>query len=206
MRNAYALLGVSFLIIFVGAHFIVEKVNAPLTEGLIEIEEEVIIDKEIEIMSLTLTSPAFDEGEMLPVKHTCEGDGISPELRISGVPDGTESLVLVMDDPDIPQVVKDNMEIEKFDHWVLYNIPVDTEVIEEAESAGTEGRTSRGGGKYVGACPPDKEHRYIFRLYALSGVLSFVKAPTLDEVESAAKGMSIETATLIGVYNKIENQ
>ena len=200
MRNTIILLGLGFVILYTGAYFAFDRSEKRL-DG-----EFIIVDNEIEIMSLTLTSPAFEEGETIPVKHTCEGENVSPELVINGVPDGTESLVLVMDDPDIPQSVKDNMGIEKFDHWVLYNIPVDIKVIEENTSPGTVGHTSRGGGGYVGACPPDKEHRYIFRLYALSGVLDFVKAPTLDEVETAAKGMSIEAATLIGLYNKIENQ
>lgn len=108
-----------------------------------------------------------------------------------------------MDDPDIPDSVKEARGIEKFDHWALYNIPPETMLIPEGVSVGTQGMTSRGGGAYVGPCPPDREHRYFFRLYALSGTLNFVKIPTLDEIEIAAQGMEIGRATLMGRYERI---
>lgn len=154
-------------------------------------------------MSLTLTSPAFAEGGKIPSEYTCDGENTSPELHIANIPEGTKSLALVMDDPDIPDSVKQARGIEVFDHWVLYNIPPNTSVIPKGDLVGTMGLNSRGEARYAGACPPDREHRYFFRLYALSGTLNFIKAPTLKDVEEAAKGMMIEKTTLMGRYERI---
>lgn len=155
-------------------------------------------------MSLILTSPAFEPGGLIPEKYTCDAENISPELRIENAPAGTESFVLVMDDPDIPQSVKESRGIEKFDHWAIYNIPGDTTRIPENMATGTAGLNGAGAPGYTGPCPPDGEHRYIFRLYALSGTLNFVAAPTLDELEAAAKSMMIESAELVGRYDRNE--
>lgn len=161
-----------------------------------------ITQDNISSMSLTLQAAAFTNGGVIPSQYSCDGEGISPELHIDNVPEGTESFVLVMDDPDIPESVKIERGIETFDHWVLYNIPSDTKIVPEGGTVGTGGLNSRGLLGYVGACPPDREHRYIFRLYALSGALNFLKAPTLREVEEAAKGMTLETAILMGRYER----
>jgi Raf kinase inhibitor-like YbhB/YbcL family protein len=153
-------------------------------------------------MSLTLTAPSFENQGHIPSQYTCDADNISPEIRIEGVPQGTRSFVLVMDDPDIPTEVKERLGIEKFDHWTLYNIPPDTNRIPEGESRGSLGLTSRGEAKYAGPCPPDREHRYFFRLYALNDTLHFDIPPTLDEVEKAAQKSMIESAMLIGRYER----
>lgn len=153
-------------------------------------------------MSLTLTSPAFKDGGNIPSKYTCDGENINPEIHIEHVPRETETLALVMDDPDIPESVRQSMGIESFDHWVLYNIDPTTKVIKEGKSVGMEGLSSRGSKGYTGPCPPDGEHRYIFRLYALSGTLSFEKVPSLQEVEAAAQDVQIASATLTGLYNR----
>lgn len=195
IKNAYALLGFSFLIVFVGAYLLLEKANAPTTHKV----------NSTNTMNLILTSSAFTDGGIIPSKYTCDGEGISPELLIEGVPEGTESLVLLMDDPDIPESVKNSMDIESYDHWVLYNIPSDTRVIPEGMSVGTEGLTSNGTTEYVGACPPDREHRYVFRLYALKNTLTFDKVPTLAEVESQAKSSMLASSTLTGRYERGKN-
>lgn len=195
MRNAYALLGLAFLIVFGGAYLVFERAEAP----------SFLEDNETS-MSLTLTSSVFENNGSIPSQYTCDGENINPPLTISGIPEGTKSLVLVMDDPDIPEAIKKERSVEKINHWVLYNLPADTK--EVAPNAGLENRglNSRGNPGYIGPCPPpDMEpttHRYIFRLYALSGTLNFIKAPTLDEVETAAKGMSLGSAQLIGVYKR----
>jgi Raf kinase inhibitor-like YbhB/YbcL family protein len=156
--------------------------------------------------ALRLSSPAFEENGQIPPKHTCDGDGISPELRIGNVPEGTKSLVLVMDDPDIPEDVKTRMQIESFDHWVLYNIPPSTTVLPEGMDVGTSGMSSQRKTGYVGPCPPDREHRYFFRLYALPGTLTFVQTPTLKEVEEAAKGSMLASTTLMARYTRVTPQ
>lgn len=183
------LLGLMTAIVTVGAIVAFERAEAPT-----------IPENQLTPMTFILSSPAFKDGASIPTKYTCDGENISPELRISGVPDGTQSFVLVMDDPDIPDAVKQSRGIEKFDHWALYNIPVETTLVTEGASVGTGALTSLGKEGYVGPCPPDREHRYFFRLYALSGTLNFIKAPTLDEVETAARGMELGRATLMGTY------
>ncbi|MCR4285806.1 MAG: YbhB/YbcL family Raf kinase inhibitor-like protein [Candidatus Kaiserbacteria bacterium] len=195
MRYAYMLMGLSTIILSVGAFFAFShKVDAP-TETILSNSEH---------MPFTLSTPAFKEGESIPSKYTCDGDNVSPELHFENVPEGTKSFVLVMDDPDIPDSVKTARGIEVFDHWVLYNIPSTTRVLEEGEAVGNSGLNSRGTEGYVGSCPPDREHRYFFRLYALSGTLNFIKAPTLREVEEAVQGMSLGKATLMGRYERIQ--
>ncbi|MEK9177206.1 MAG: YbhB/YbcL family Raf kinase inhibitor-like protein, partial [Patescibacteria group bacterium] len=135
---------------------------------------------------MTLTSPAFGAGAPIPPQYTCDGDSVSPPLVISGVPEGAGSLVLIMDDPDVPKALKPD---GVFDHWILYGIPPETKEIPEGALAGAAGLNGAGEPKYAGPCPPPqyepREHRYFFRLYALKGVLNFVKAPTKSEVLAA---------------------
>ena len=153
---------------------------------------------------MKLTSPAFAEGEMVPAKYTCDGDNVSPELVFEEVPEGTASLALVMDDPDIPEEVKSARGIEVFDHWVLYELPTDTRGLPEGTFAGRAGVNSRGDERYTGPCPPrefePREHRYFFKLYALSGTPSFDHPPTKAELEAAIAGMTLAKAELMGRY------
>jgi Raf kinase inhibitor-like YbhB/YbcL family protein len=194
MRHAYTLLGIMTLVIFVGACIAFsKKAEAPITTNSINPST----------MSLSLTSPVFNEGGSIPLNYTCDGENVSPELHIDNVPEGTKSFVLVMDDPDIPDFVKKERGIEKFNHWALYNIPAETRVLKEGEIIGMSGVNGRGEAKYTGPCPPDREHRYMFRLYAVTGQLNFLKAPTLDEVETAARGMMLASSTLIGTYKRV---
>lgn len=155
---------------------------------------------------LTLTSSAFADGEMIPSKYTCDGEQVSPPLAIAGVPERTQSLVLLMDDPDIPQVFKDQMGINAFDHWVVYGIPPATTKLKEGEVVGTEGLDSRGNAGYIGPCPPPEHqptaHRYIFKLYALSETLTFSKPPTLAEVRATIAGKILAEAQLTGIYDR----
>ena len=198
MRHAFILLGIMTLVVSIGAFYAFERVEVPTAP-------RDTIDETTTNMALTLTAPAFRDGESIPARYTCDAENISPELRIEGVPEGTQSFVLVMDDPDIPQYVKDKFSITKFDHWAVYNIPPETNVIPEGGVVGTAGLGTRGEGGYMGPCPPDREHRYFFRLYALSGTLNFIKAPTLDEVETAAQGMTLASTTLMGRYARVRN-
>lgn len=154
-------------------------------------------------MSLQLSSPAFTDGQTIPTEYTCDGANTMPPLTIADVPSEAKSLVLVMDDPDIPQEVKDVKGIEKFDHLALYNIPVDTEMITDP-AAYPAGLTSAGTIDYVGPCPPadlePREHRYVFRLYALPEPLDFDEPPLLDALELAAQAAALDSATLTGRY------
>src|SRR5680860_57455 len=85
-------------------------------------------------MALTLTSPAFEPGGKIPSKYTCEGDDVSPPLRIAGGPDGTKSFALILDDPDVPDP---KAPIRIWVHWVVYNIPPNMTAL--AENVGSGG-------------------------------------------------------------------
>lgn len=151
---------------------------------------------------MNLTSPAFTEGGKIPTKYTCEGENINPELNISGVPKNAKTLVLIMDDPDVPEFVrKDRM----YDHWVVFNIPPNTTRIpERSQPPGTPGKNTGGGLGYTGPCPPDREHRYFFKLYALGCELTLPKGSTKHDVENAIKGHILAQTQLMGRYEKIK--
>ena len=154
---------------------------------------------------LSLTSSAFEHNGTIPSAYICDGDReLSPPLTVSGVPEGTESLALIMDDPDIPQAVKEARGIDVFDHWVLYNIPPETTEISEDATIGTAGLNSAGSERYIGPCPPPqyepREHRYVFTLYALNGSPAFDKPPTKRHVVDALTPHLIAKAELIGRY------
>lgn len=148
-----------------------------------------------------LTSPAFQHERSIPVKYTCDGDNINPPLQFEDVPDTAQSLVLIMEDPDVPKNLRaDGM----WDHWVLFNIePTVSEVKEGQGIAGTHlGVNTSGKNEYQGPCPPDREHRYFFKLYALDVKLDLDFGATKKEVEEALKGHVLGYAELIGLYDR----
>lgn len=157
--------------------------------------------------NLTLISTAFANGGMIPAKYTCDGDKLlSPPLSIGGVPEAAKSLVLIMDDPDIPKAVQELRGIKVFDHWVLYNIPADTTEIPEGVAIGTAGLNGTGKGGYIGPCPPPEyepsEHRYVFKLYALREALALGAGVKKREVLDALVSLLIAEAELIGRYSR----
>ena len=191
MRYAYAALGVGFLILIIGYSLLVpEKETIPKTNTR-------------SMSTLTLQSPAFEHDATIPARYTCDGENVSPELQISGVPEGTQSLVLIMDDPDVPKAVRDD---QMFDHWVLFNIPPETMSIGAGENPGVLGGNTRGEAAYTGPCPPPqfepKEHRYIFQLYALDSKLALSEGATKEAVKAAMKGHILDKAELIGRYSR----
>lgn len=199
MRRAYALLGLAFIIVFGGAYIVFEKAHAPIEE---ETDEATVTEDTP--MALTLTSPAFEPNGTIPSQYTCDGANTIPPLAIEGAPEGTMSFVLVMDDPDIPAEIKASRGIEKFDHLAQYNIQPETAVIIDGTLPGDAALNSRGETGYTGPCPPaeyePREHRYVFRLYALSRTLAFDETPTLDQVEAAAREYALADTELIGRY------
>ena len=147
-----------------------------------------------------LTS-SFLDGGVIPRICGYKNGNYRPFLKFSGKPKGTESLTLIMDDPDAMGAVG-----KVWVHWVVWNIdPTATEssimlvkfnVVQDA----TEGMTDFGEVGYGGPAPPDKRHTYVFKLYALDSKLELAAESTKADVEKAMKGHIIEQATLEGTY------
>jgi Raf kinase inhibitor-like YbhB/YbcL family protein len=149
---------------------------------------------------MKLTSVAFADQGKIPSKYTCDGQNISPPLEIHDVPEGTKSLVLIMDDPDVPRHIRRE---GVWDHWIVFNIPITISQIHEGQNpAGILGKNTRGEIKYGGPCPPDKEHRYYFKLYALDIFLDLKEGVTKFEVEQAMKEHIINQTQLMGRYER----
>jgi len=149
--------------------------------------------------AMRITSPAFQHEETIPGKYTCKGANVNPPLRIEDVPEGTQSLVLIMDDPDVPK----NLRPEGvWDHWLVYNMPADLKVISEGEQPpGLPGQGTAGNLHYSGPCPPPgKTHRYFFSLYALDTKLHLVDEPSKAELMKAMEGHIVGRAILMGRF------
>lgn len=150
----------------------------------------------MENKTLKLKSPAFENEESIPVKYSCDGEALNPPLEIENVPEKAETLALIMDDPDVP-----NGGV--FDHWVVFNIPTNTKEIKEGEEPqGAKGENSTERLGYYPPCPPDREHRYIFKLYALDSELSLEEGASKREVEKAMEGHIIQKTELLGMYDR----
>jgi len=149
---------------------------------------------------MKLTSTAFQDKGIIPSRYTCEGKNINPPLDISGTPQNAKSLVLIMDDPDVPKTLRpDGM----YDHWIVFNIPPHTRVIgENSVPAGIQGKNTGGKNQYIGPCPPDREHRYFFKLYALGKMVDLHPGATKKEVEKAMQGHIIAETVLMARYEK----
>ncbi len=154
-------------------------------------------------MPLTLSSSAFQHNDTIPRQYTCDGDDISPPLSWNNAPDGTQSLVLIVDDPDAPDPAAPQ---RTWVHWVLYNIPFASTGLAEAVTAselpaGTlEGVNDWNRTGYGGPCPPIGTHRYFHKLYALDTRLEGLGTPNKHQLEQAMKGHILEQAELIGTY------
>ncbi len=160
-----------------------------------DMQEEPVKDSIMEI-----TSAAFAEGDTIPMKYTCDGQGLSPPLAWTGVPEKAVSLVLIMDDPDAPMGI--------WAHWVLFDIPADMSALDEgilamelADLNVMEGINSWSNTGYGGPCPPSGTHRYHFRLYALNKQLSLGPYASKEQVSQAMTGHVMAEAQLIGLYS-----
>lgn len=147
---------------------------------------------------MKLTSTQFEHNGRIPEKFTCDGKNVNPEFHIESVPEGTQSLALIMDDPDATGG-------RTWDHWILWNISHDTKIIEENALSlkAVGGRTSFGEEKYGGPCPPrgSKPHRYMFKLYAVDSMLDLAPGATKEQLEGALKGHILTEALLVGHFN-----
>lgn len=146
--------------------------------------------------NLQITSPAFGEGEPLPVKYTCDGEDINPALEIDAVPPQAKSLALIVDDPDATGGVV-------WDHWLVFNIPPDIATIEEGEEPpGVSGKNSWGRTGYGGPCPGSGNHRYFFKLYALDTALDLPAGSGKETLERVMAGHILQQTSLMGRYER----
>jgi len=163
-------------------------------------------EKEAAAMAMEITSPAFEANGTIPVRHTCDGEDLSPALSWTGAPEGTKSFVLIMDDPDAPPGT--------WVHWVLYDLPADAtglpEGLPEKDNPGHGGvhglcwgvnDFSRVG--YHGPCPPPgSSHRYLFKLYALDTRLGLAPRATKPVVVKAMEGHLLAESELVGTFRR----
>lgn len=143
-----------------------------------------------------LTSTAFADGATIPAKYTGDGAGVSPPLAWSFLPDGTQSLALIVHDPDAPS--------GDFTHWVAWNIDPEPGGLGEGESAPAEGANGRGENGYMGPSPPAGHgaHRYFHELTALDTALDLQAGASREELEAALDGHVLATARLVGTYER----
>lgn len=145
---------------------------------------------------MKIMSPAFQEGGTIPEKFSKNGQNVSPELQIAGVPAEAKSLALIVDDPDAP--------VGLFTHWLVWNIDPKTADIAEGSvpSGAAQGRSDFGEIGYGGPQPPSGTHRYYFKIFALDRTLDLKPGAKRREVDSAMKGHVIAQGELIGRYSK----
>ena len=143
---------------------------------------------------MRLTSPAFDYGRRLPVRYTADAPAgeVSPPLRVDGLPEGTLSLTLLMEDPDVAGGT--------WLHWLLFDLPPVGEIPEGAAGLGVPGVNSWRRIGYGGPAPPSGIHRYLFRVFALTDTLRLPERSTRREVEEAMGGRLLAEAALLARY------
>jgi len=152
---------------------------------------------------MELSSIAFAAGGDIPARFTCEGQDTAPPLQWRGLPGGTRSLALIVDDPDAPDPAHPQ---RTWVHWVLYDIPPDAAGLPEGgkplPAGAREGVNDWKRTGYGGPCPPIGRHRYFFKLYALDTMLSDQHTPAKAALEGAMQGHVLAQAELIGTYQK----
>jgi Raf kinase inhibitor-like YbhB/YbcL family protein len=150
--------------------------------------------------TFTISSPEFKAGGTIPSKFTCDASRTAPNpaLEFSGAPAKAQSLVLIMDDPDVPKTMIPSGE---FVHWLLWDLAPNSKGI--AEGAGTGGINGMGRPGYMGPCPPDKSHRYFFKLYALDTKITD-PIKTKAELMKAMEGHILAQAELMANYERVK--
>jgi hypothetical protein len=158
--------------------------------GIIDLSAK---DKEAHMQ---LTSPAFNDNEMIPTIYTCKGQAINPPLAIAGVPAEAKSLALILHDPDAPS--------GDFLHWIVWNILPETNEINEdsVPPDAVQGMNTAGSNKYAGPCPPSGTHHYKFDLYALDDMINLPGSTSREDVESAMASHVLARSTLTGLFGQ----
>jgi len=152
-------------------------------------------------MEIKISSDAFEDGGMIPAKYTCDGADVSPPLKWEAVPEGTQSIAVICDDPDAP--------MGTFVHWVLFNLPGATrELAENIPSDETlpngakQGKSDFGRIGYGGPCPPSGTHRYFFKIYALDTKIELVSIADKADLLEAMEGHILGEGQLVGKYKR----
>lgn len=184
MRNFLIVLGITSVALGAGFLYYYMQFNQP--SKLINLD----------VPTMKLSSTAFEHAGKIPLQYTCDGENMSPDLMFSELPDDTQSLVLVAEDPDAP--------LGTWLHWSLWNINPKTPVIAEdsVPEEAVQGTTSFNDIGYGGPCPPTGEHRYIFKGYALDKKLTLGTGASRSDLESAMEGHIIAKAELMGLYKR----
>jgi len=151
--------------------------------------------------TIKITSKAFQNGELIPLKYTCDGENISPPLEIENIPSQTKSITLITDDPDAP--------FQTWVHWILFNLKADIKELSEKilsdkilANGAIQGLTSFNNNAYGGPCPPNGTHRYYFKVYALDKVLELASNAKKDDVLKEMEGHILAKGELIGKYQR----
>lgn len=194
-RQGLILVAIAVIVVMVIATSIVLRQQPSPEEPTTPAAEE-------ELVALSIHSSAFDDGDSIPQKYTCDGEDISPPLLWMGAPNGTETFTLIVDDPDAPLGV--------FTHWVLFNLPEDVEALPEGvprlgtlEFGGVQGMNDFGNIGYGGPCPPPgKPHEYRFHLYALDTDLKLVEGASKQDLLKAMDDHVLAEAEITGVYGR----
>lgn len=146
---------------------------------------------------MRLTSPEFDDGKSIPDRYGYDEENVNPPLTIEDVPADTASVALVVDDPDAQEPAG-----KIWDHWVVWNIDPNIDQIDEGSTPpnAREGRNDFDETGYGGPKPPDREHTYHFRLYALDTELDLNAGASKAELCEEMEGLILDETELKGTY------
>jgi Raf kinase inhibitor-like YbhB/YbcL family protein len=153
-------------------------------------------EDQVPMTDVELTSTAFEEGQPIPERYSCDGDNASPPLSWASLPEGTRSVALIVHDPDAPS--------GDFTHWVGWNIDPEAGGLDEGAHAPREGTNGFGETGYDGPCPPadDGAHRYVHELFALDTELELEPEASREQLEDAIDGHVLGGAELVGTYER----
>jgi Raf kinase inhibitor-like YbhB/YbcL family protein len=143
--------------------------------------------------TLTISSPEFVQGAPIPAKYSADGQGINPPLEFTNIPEETQSLALIMEDPDAPQGT--------VTHWVMWDI-LNQDSIGENSEPGVQGINTKGGMGYLPPNPPSGAHRYFFHVYALDTTLNLRPGSDRAALEQAMQSHILVEGTLMGRYSR----
>lgn len=142
---------------------------------------------------LKVTSNAFRDGGDIPSRFTCDGEDVNPSLLIDHLPQGTQTLAIIVEDPDAPKGV--------YDHWIVWNIPP-VRMIEENRIPGISGRNGAGKTGYHGPCPTNGTHRYYFHVFALDSSLSIEMGADKRKLQDTMQSHILAQGVLMGRYGR----